>query len=220
MISHLNNSNYMSKYLIGLSGNICSGKSKAAEFFKCLGAKVIDLDKVTHYVYQRNLSLKFKIYKTFGRDIFDWKLKINRKRLGEIVFSDEKRRKKLEEIVWPYVEKKRKKIISKMNGIIIIESALLFESGLYNNMNKNIFILVDEPERVIRLMKREDLTQEEALKRIKTQVNQKEKQEKADYIIYNNCCINSLKRKVKYTWENILGDLNSKVYKEVFHPLF
>lgn len=202
MISHQTNSKNLEQYLVGLTGNVCSGKSKAGEYFKELGAYVLDLDKVVHDLYREiNIPLKYDMYKTFGLGIFNKKLEIDRKKLGKIVFSDKSEMRKLENIIWPYVEKRREKKIKGKKGIIIIEAAMLYESGLDKKFDKNILVIADEDQQIKRLMKRSSLTKKEALKRIRSQMPQRDKIAKSDYIILNNETLQILKTNVEYAWE-------------------
>lgn len=199
MISHQTNSKNLEQYVVGLTGNICSGKSKAAEYFKELGAEVIDLDGVVHELYQKNILLKYKLFKEFGW-VFNKRLEVDRKKLGNIVFSNESKLKKLETIVWPYVEKEREKKTKNKKGIIMIEAAKLYESGVYKKFDMNILVIADEEERIKRLLKRDGLERKEALKRIKAQMPQLEKIGKSDYVIPNNGDLKSLKKNVKDAW--------------------
>lgn len=216
MISHQTNSKNLEQYLVGLTGNICSGKSKAAEYFEELGAYVIDLDKVVHGLYDKNISLRYRLYKNFGLKIFNKKLKVNREKLGNIVFNDESKKKKLESIVWPYVDKETEKRIKNKKGIIMVEAALLYESGLDKKFDKNVLVIVDEEKQIKRLMKKKNISKEEALKRINAQMTQLEKVGKSNYVIKNNGTLELLKRNVGCIWERLNNDF---FYKKVTYLL-
>lgn len=210
MISHQTDSRNLEQYLVGLTGNICSGKSKAAEYFEELGAYVIDLDKVVHELYDKNISLRYSLYKNFGLRIFNKKLKVDRGRLGSIVFNDESKLKKLEGIVWPYVNKETERRVKNKKGIIMVEAALLYESGLDKKFDKNILVIVDEEKQVKRLMKKKNINKEEALKRVRAQMPQLEKVGKSNYIIKNNGTLKLLKRNVEHVWRNLNYDFSQK----------
>ena len=79
--------------MVGLTGNICSGKSKVAEYFEELGAHTLDMDKVVHNLYRKSRPLKYDLYKQFGFKIFNMRLQVDRKKLGNIVFSDRSKKK-------------------------------------------------------------------------------------------------------------------------------
>ena len=105
-----------------------------------------------------------------GEIIFNKKLEVDKEKLRGIVFSNKLKLKKLEIIVWPYIEKEREKRTKDKEGIIIIEAAMLYESGLDKKFDKNILVSVDEELRIKRLMKRKNISKEEALKRIILQI--------------------------------------------------
>ncbi len=209
MISRQTSSN-IEQYLVGLTGNICSGKSKASEYFKQLGAYVIDMDKVVHELYQKNISLKYKLCKKFGLNILNKKLEVDRKKLGNIVLHEKSRMKELEKIVWPYVGKETKKRVKNKEGIIILEAAMLYESGFDRKMDKNILVVSGEEQRARRLMKRNNLSMEEALERISLQMPQLEKIWKSNYVIFNNEGFDALKENVERTWKHLREDYEKK----------
>ncbi|MBM3199661.1 dephospho-CoA kinase [Candidatus Woesearchaeota archaeon] len=202
MISHQTSSEKkLEHYVIGLTGNICSGKSKAAEYFEQLGAYVIDTDKVVHGIYKKNWALKYKIYQRFGLKAFNYKLEVDRKKLSRIVFSEQKENiKDLEKIVWAYVGKEVDKRTKKKKGIVIIEAPMLYESGISKKMFCNITVTVSEDEQLRRLMKRNSMGREEAVKRISAQMPQFEKVKLSDYVIENNDSLDILKRNVQQAW--------------------
>jgi len=207
MISHQTNSKKnLEQYIIGLTGNICSGKSKAAEYFEQLGAYVLDMDKLVHELYQKNIPLKYKLCKKFGIRILNKKLEVDRKKLGSIVLPDKSKMKELEEITWPYVGRESRKKIKNKKGMIVLEAAMLYESGFDKKMDKNVLVIADEEQRVKRLMARNNLSREEALGRIEIQVPQLEKIFKSDYVIFNDGGLDELKENVKRTFASLCSD--------------
>lgn len=201
MTSPQTSSKQTAQYLVGLTGNICSGKSTAAGYFKELGARVIDLDNVVHDMYKTSWSLKYQVYKKFGLKVFNKKLEIDRKKLGRIVFSDDnKKLRDLEKIVWGRVGKEVDKRTKDKKGIIIVEAPMLYESGFHKKMDANIVVTVDEEEQIGRLMKRNNMNRAEAVIRINAQMPQSEKIKLSDYIIPNNESLDLLKRDVEETW--------------------
>lgn len=201
MTSHQTNSKNKEHYLVGLTGNICSGKSTAAEHFRNLGAHVIDMDSVVHGMYKTNWPLKYKIYKKFGLKVFNKKLEIDRKKLGRIVFSKENQKlKELEKIVWDYVGKEVDKRTKGKKGIIVLEAPMLYESGFHKKTDTNIVVTVDEEEQIKRLMKRNGMNRAEAVIRINAQMPQSEKIKLSDYIMPNNGSQDLLKMEVEETF--------------------
>jgi len=211
MISHPKQvDSNIEQYLVGLTGNICSGKTKVSEYFHELGACVIDLDKVVHDLYRYDFSLKYSLYKEFGLKIFNFKLEIDRKKLGKIVFSDKEKMKQLESIVWPYVAEKAKKDIKDKKDIIIFEGAMIYEAGLDKSFDRNVFVFADENKRLKRLVDRNNVPKEEALNLIKSQAYGVDKKAKADYVVKNNSSFDVLKKNVGVVWKALNKDFLGK----------
>lgn len=202
---------HLEKMVVGLTGNIASGKSKAAKIFGELGAYVIDADKVAHQSYN-SLYLKYKLAKEFGISVLQWDFKVNRKKLGKIVFDDMDKKKRLEEIVWPYIKKDITNQISKTDKkIVIVEAALIFEAGWENMFDYVITVTCDDIIRLKRIIKRNKLTEEEAKKRIKAQMDQYTKAAQSDYIVKNNNDLGHLSYNVYALWSDLQKKLNSQV---------
>lgn len=176
--------------LIGLTGGIASGKSLVAEELKSLGAHLIDADIIARDVVKPGMSAYNDILKEFGEKILNQDRTINRKVLGEIVFSNPELRKRLERITHPVILDEIDKRISEIRdkepeAIIVIDAALLIEVGLHKKMDKNIVVYADEKTQIERLTKRDGLTVDEAKKRISSQMPLKAKRRYADFVIEN-----------------------------------
>ena len=188
--------------LVGLTGGIASGKSTASSIFKELGAYIIDADVLAREVVEPLKPAWKDVVKNFGKGILNKDNSINRKKLAEIVFNNKKKREMLNAIVHPRVLKRAKEIereIAKKDpeAVIIFDAALLIESGAYKKMDKNIVVYADEDVQVKRLMKRDGLTKDEAIKRIEAQMPLREKVRFADYIIDGNKALNIVKKQLK-----------------------
>lgn len=188
------------KLLVGLTGNICSGKSTVSKYFKELGAYVIDTDKVVHELYEKDVSIRDNLIFYLGAEILNKDFKIDREKLGSIVYKDRHAMKRLEELVWPKVGERVDYLTSREKGIIIIEAPMLYESGMDKKYDKNILVVVDEETQLQRLRERKNISKKEALIRINSQIPQFEKQCKADYFICNMDSLSSLKNKVKFLY--------------------
>ena len=128
---------------------------------------------------------------------------VDRKKLGEQVFSNPKIKKKLEEYIHPKVREEILHIFKQDCNEVFISVPLLFEAGFEDMFDIIIFISCKEEIRLERLMKRNGLTKEEAMKRIKAQQPEEEKVAKADYVVYNNSDLNTLKSEIYRILKNI-----------------
>jgi dephospho-CoA kinase len=197
----------LEKLVVGLTGNIASGKSTVTKTMDNLGAYVIDADKVGHKLYEDDAVLRNEIVKLFGSSVLDKDSKINRKELGKIVFGDKNEMNRLTSLVWPYMGLKINKKIKDNSGIIVLEAAVLYEAGWEKNVDYTLVVAVDDDLRIKRLIEREkrvkgyDLSETEAKERIAAQVSQEEKIKKADYVIYNNSTKEDLEKETKKLWQ-------------------
>ena len=198
--------------IVGLTGGIVSGKSTVASMFRDLGAKIIDADRLGHSVILPHKPAWKKIVKLFGEDISKNDLTINREKLGKIVFANQVLLKKLNEITHPEIIKLIKKEIDlardkipNQEKLFVIDGALIYETKIDRLMDKIIVVYIEEDEQIKRLIKRNNLSKDEALQRIKSQIPMKEKIKKADYVIDNNGKLGKTKEQVEKIWQNLVS---------------
>ena len=196
--------------LIGLTGGIASGKSLVAEELKRLGAYLIDADEIAREVVKTGLPAYNEIVKEFGEKILNPDKTINRKVLGNIVFSNTELRRRLERITHPKIRKKIDKYIKEIKGrnpdaIIVVDAALLIEAGLYKKMEKVIVVYADEKTQIERLMERDGFTMDAAKNRLSAQMPLTEKRRYADFVIENveGKDKEEIKKEVKRIFETI-----------------
>jgi len=201
--------------IIGLTGGIVGGKSTVASMFKDLGAKIVDADKLGHSVILPHRPAWEKITRLFGKDILRNDLTIDRERLGKIVFTNQTLLKKLNEITHPEIIKLIKKEINlaknkthSQEKILIIDAALIYEAKIDRLMDKIIVVYINEDEQVKRLVKRDNLSKEEALQRIKSQMPMKEKVKMADYVIDNSSSLDKTKKQVEKIWKKLVSRIS------------
>lgn len=173
---------------VGLTGGIASGKSTVSRLFREAGACVIDADEIAHAVIGKGGPAYAGVVEVFGAGILDKKGEIDRKRLGEIVFNDARRRERLNQLVHPHVYARaeaEKKAIADAHpeAVILFDVPLLIETGAHREMDRVILVYVDRATQIDRLMKRDGLTREEAERRIDAQMPLEEKRRFADEII-------------------------------------
>jgi len=174
--------------LVGLTGGIGSGKSQVAQMFKRLGAYLIDADELAHEAVRPDGPVLKRIVEAFGPEILNPDGTLDRAKLGRRVFEDAEKRELLNSIVHPYVfreEERRRKEIAQTDpkAIVLFDAALLIETGSYQLMDKVILVTINRRKQIGRVMKRDGITREEAVRRIEAQMPQSKKKNKADYII-------------------------------------
>ncbi|GAJ00369.1 unnamed protein product [marine sediment metagenome] len=196
--------------IVGLTGGIVGGKSTVASMFRDLGAKIIDADKLGHSVILPYRPAWEKITRLFGKGILQNDLTIDREKLGKIVFTNQTLLKKLNKITHPEIIKIIKKEINfaknkthNREKILIIDAALIYETKIDRLMDKIIVVYIDEDEQVKRLAKRNNLSEDETLQRIKSQMPTKEKIEMADYVIDNSSSLDKTKEQVEKIWKKL-----------------
>lgn len=193
---------------IGLTGGIATGKSTVSAMFQQLNIPVIDADIISREVVKPGRDAYQKIIQTFGQSILQDDQTINRKKLGNIIFSNDSERQKLNQIVHPAVRKEmlnqRQDYIDSEAEIIVMDIPLLFESELTHLVNQVLVVYVSEEKQLSRLLQRDHITLTEAEKRIRSQMPISDKVKKADVIIDNNGSIEQTKKqllKLLKTWQ-------------------
>ena len=198
--------------LIGLTGSIATGKSTVARVFKDLGFYVIDADEIAHSVYKKGEKAYFEILKAFGKSILDENGEINRKKLGKLVLNDKKKLSLLEKIVHPLVEQKRLEILRRIKNedpraFVIYDVPLLFEKNLKSMFDCVIVVYVPQEIQIKRLMKRDRISKDEALKKVSLQLSIEEKKRLADIVIDNSKTLKETQKQV----EDIVKKIKSGV---------
>lgn len=186
---------------VAITGNIASGKSQVEKFISNKNYPVYDTDKIAHKILEQ-------VKDFYGYDVFT-DGKIDRKKLGNLVFSNPDLKKKLEEIIHPKVKEEILKIFKKGYQIVFISIPLLFETGFDKLFDKIIFVQCDDDIRLQRLMERNHITKTQALSRMNSQQEQEEKIKKSDFILHNNSTIRDLETQVNSLLTDIINTQNS-----------
>lgn len=186
--------------IIGLTGGIASGKSTVSNMIKELKIPVIDADIIAREVVEVGEVAFQKIVDSFGSEILNETGSLDRKKLGAIVFNNKEKRLILNKIVHPIIrERIHEKIeIQKQSGsnTIVLDMPLLFENKLTYLVDKTIVIFVDPKIQIERLKIRDKFSDEEALARIGSQMDLKEKISLADEVIDNHGLLDDTKQQL------------------------
>ncbi|MDY6842949.1 MAG: dephospho-CoA kinase [Thermodesulfobacteriota bacterium] len=190
--------------IFGLTGSIATGKSLVSHHLKELGAFIIDYDVISKKVVKPGFLAWQDIVGYFGKDILNEDRTIDRVKLGNIIFNDETKRKKLEFFthirIAEEINNEEKAILSSNpHAIVIHDAPLLFEANVhkFKNFEKIIVVYANEKTQLKRLKERDGISEEDALIRIRAQFPFEEKVKLADFIIDNNGSIENTKRQVE-----------------------
>jgi len=192
--------------IIGITGGMGSGKSSVCKILEKLGVKIIEADKVAKSLYSAEPELKDKIVESFGSNVLDDWGEVSFKQLAEKAFKDDNSAALLNQITHPFIRDAiRDKIIdhSMTSDIIAVDAALLFEGKLLYTVDYIITVSAPIKVRVNRIVSSGRFSEKEALRRISYQLSDKEKAEKADFVIQNDGSLEELKKKVESVYNEI-----------------
>ena len=191
--------------VIGLTGSIGTGKSEAARQLEILGASIISADQVGHEAYTPNTEAWEQVVDAFGDDILQDDKDIDRRKLGAIVFSDPSQLEKLNAIMHPRMARMVSDKIEVLRGqgvkVVVVEAALLFEAG-WDALVEEVWVTDTSEDIVVgRLKERNGLSEEEAKKRINSQMDRAERIERSDFVIDNSSDMAGLEIAIKELWD-------------------
>jgi len=201
--------------IVALTGGIASGKSVVAEVLEELGCYIHHADKIAHDLMEPEKPAWKKIVAHFGKKILNEDKTINRSRLGKIIFSDEKERRFLNELIHPLVLEKKKEVISRLEkeghyNIFISEAALTIEAGFADFFDKIIMTYCKKEVQIKRLMERDRISRKQTIKIIKSQMQPQEKLKYADYIIDTSSSLQSTVEQTERVYRNLMIDYEMK----------
>jgi dephospho-CoA kinase len=175
--------------VLGLTGGIGSGKSVVSSMFAQLGADVIDADQLARKVVEPGQPALEEIATAFGRDMLLPDGRLDRGKLGRIIFADPGARGRLNAITHPRIRKRMAAEIAARTsrpGVLIVDIPLLYESDRTDTVDTVIVVWVDAETQLRRLIERDGLSEEEARQRIAAQMPLDEKRARADVVIDNS----------------------------------
>jgi len=193
---------------VGLTGGIAVGKSFVLSVFAELGCVTFDADKIARDVVEPGKEAYREILAAFGSDIIQSDGQIDRTKLGSIVFADDEKRKKLNQIVHPHVIAEQDRLLKQAedqnpSGIAIVDAALMIESGGYKRFDKLIVVFCEGQLQRDRLIARNNLTIEQADQRIAAQMPTSEKRKFADFEIDTSRGFNDTRRQISDVYQQL-----------------
>lgn len=196
--------------VIGLTGGIASGKSIVASVFKELGAIIIDADQIARQVVLPHQPAWKDIVEYFGPEVVNEDKSLNRAKIGDIVYNDPDSLKKLNyfthpRIVQHYKDELRRIKTEQPDAIVILEVPLLYETNMDKLCQQVVVVWVDRETQIKRLMKRDKMSYEDAVRRVDAQIPLEEKVQLADFVIDNRGSIVETKEKATRYYNEILA---------------
>jgi dephospho-CoA kinase len=174
---------------IGLTGGIGSGKSMIAKLFETMGIPVYDSDAEAKKIISTSLFIRERLSEQFGPEIYPKGI-LNKTLLASLLFGNKKNLNFVSSVVHPEVQKDfiRWKEMQKDRSLVIIESAILFESGFDRGVDVSISVSAPCEIKIERTQKRDNLSREAVLNRMNSQMPEEERNKKSDYVIINDNC--------------------------------
>ncbi len=193
--------------VIGLTGGIGSGKSTVSRFLAELGAVILDADKVGHEAYKPNTEVWREVVAAFGRQVLTPSGDIDRKKLGEIVFSNPESLSRLNQIMHPRMYDMVKANLEEYRrqgvDVVVLEAPLLIEAGWASSVDEVWVTVASESTVLRRLEECSGLSKQQALARIRSQLPSEERVKHADVVINTDCSLDELKAKVEELWRGL-----------------
>jgi dephospho-CoA kinase len=194
--------------IVGLTGGVASGKSVVSQVWKEEGAVLIDADRIARELVQPRAPAWKALVKAFGKEILQEDGSIHRKRLAVKVYSDPVERELLNRILHPRIKKEINRRIKgvrqrKTNAIVVIDAALLVETGYYREVDKIVVVTSTQKKQIERLRKRDQMNSETARRIIDSQISQEERIRVADITIRNEGSRMQTERKAKEIFEEL-----------------
>ena len=176
--------------VIGLTGGIASGKSTISSILKAVGWPVIDADLIARQIVMPDSKGLEQIVNRFGPQMLNSDGTLDRKKLGKTVFDDPKKLSDLDKIEHPLIQEAIDSQLDEFKKqhlpVVVLDVPLLFETGMDEECDLTVLAVVDQATQLKRLMKRDQISKMDAVKRISSQMSLKEKMQRADVIIDNN----------------------------------
>jgi dephospho-CoA kinase len=195
--------------VVGLTGGIGSGKSTVSKYLRELGATIIDADVLAKELVLPNSPAWKEIINHFGKDILDENGFLKRKKLGEIIFQFPNERKVLNEILHPRIKEKTEELIKQYCQqeaipLLVVDAPLLIETGMSDMVDEVWVVVIPEELQLKRLKERDNLSAQDAQKRLEAQMPFAEKLKYAHRVIDNSGGIEETREKIRSLWNKVV----------------
>lgn len=205
--------------LVGLTGNIASGKSTVAQFLSEHGATIIDADVLARRAVERGSRAFDAIVKRWGTSILAPDGHLDRAALRRVVFGNPRELEELNEIVHPEVERLREQRISEAaargDRVVVCDIPLLFEKKMVDHFDRIVLVDAPRPLRLERLVNDRGLRETEAMDMIASQMPAELKRARADFVIDNAATLTELERRVNDVWASLIQDAEAREHAGV-----
>jgi dephospho-CoA kinase len=188
-------------YRIGLTGGIGSGKSTVSEYLRQLGYQVVDADQVAREVLDTYPEILEFIRSEFGQEYFEKDGTLNRRKLGDYLFSNSGKLEEYEAVILPFI---KREIFSRMDkleesgeSVCFLDAPTLIEAGMHKLMDSNILVWVDRETQIKRVVKRDSMDLSQVLGRISCQMDLDSKKEMVDFVVDNSRGMDETRREVR-----------------------
>ena len=190
--------------VIGLTGNIGSGKSTVARMLHELGAEIIDADQVARDIVKPGLAAFDEIVAEFGPKVLAKDGTIDRKALAAEVFSDPKARRRLELITHPRIAlETQRRIVASKAPVVVYEATLLVENGIHRGLDGLIVVLAPEEQQIERVAARDGMPKGDIQKRLAAQMPAAAKAAEASWVVKNEGSLAELRTQVEGVWKEL-----------------
>jgi dephospho-CoA kinase len=201
-------------FVIGLTGGIGSGKSTVSDMLRAKGAAIVYADQIGHEVYRPGAPAWQEVVDAFGRQMLDDDGQIDRRRLGQVVFSDPEARRRLDAITHPAMEQMMAERLEELRRqgtrVAVLEAAILMEAG-WAHLADEIWLTVVSPALAAqRSMERSGLSREQAEARMAAQLSNEERLKRAQVVIDTNCSLTEVAQRIDELWDDLMARLAAR----------
>ena len=196
--------------VIGLTGGIATGKSTVSAILKKAGAEIIDADRIAREVVKKGLPAYREIVENFGETVLLSSGEINRSVLGDLIFNDPRKKQLLNRIVHPHVRRETSRRLKDMENsspdtIAVLDIPLLFEAEMHKDLSEVIVVYAPEHIQIKRLMKRDNISEADAVARVRSQMPIEEKKKRATIVIDNSGTMEDTRKRTLEIFKRLKG---------------